>query len=165
MTEPVAYWHIPQIRNEEIFVDFSPSKNLNFEDIPLYTAEQLHPRVKMTKEQHRQFENYKTNKNSFYHFWQSLLIDDVLFKDISERDLMLAWLDDGAIEIVPDMKWFVRSKTKNGNKYLYLKKLDGFVTPWYTVLEDNAQQFETKEEAELWKNPLTEAVHLPVEGE
>lgn len=69
------------------------------------------------------------------------------------------------IGIVPNKKWFVRSKNKNGNKYLYLKKLDGSTTPWFTIFENIAQQFDTKEEAEKWTEPLTEAVQLPVEGE
>ena len=41
MTEPVAYWHIPKFENYEPFVSFDHSDGHYFEDIPLYTAEQL----------------------------------------------------------------------------------------------------------------------------
>ncbi|CCJ66941.1 hypothetical protein [Leuconostoc falkenbergense] len=65
------------------------------------------------------------------------------------------------------MKWFVRSKepeTEDGDEhYLFLSgsNLDDL-----DYLEfDYAKVFGTKEEAELWKNPLTEAVQLPVEEE
>ncbi|WP_273718733.1 hypothetical protein [Leuconostoc mesenteroides] len=70
------------------------------------------------------------------------------------------------IEIVPDMKWFVRSKKTNGSyKYDYLSRMyAGTASPKYGG-KDLAIYFDTKEEAELWTNPLTEAVHLPVEGE
>ncbi|OQJ73347.1 hypothetical protein BMS77_02175 [Leuconostoc pseudomesenteroides] len=167
MTEPVAYmWKTER----GTIIGFTPNDNSHAVGqlgIPLYTADQLHPRVKMTKKQHKQFENYKTNKNDFYDFWQSLLVDDVsLFKEISERNLMLAWLDDETIEIVPDVKWFVRSKrASNFGNYIYLKKIESDDKVTAFNLKSVAEQFETKEEAELWTNPLTEAVQLPVEGE
>lgn len=167
MTEPVAY-----IRRTSggTYLSLTPISD-DYGDktdktLPLYTAEQLHPRVKMTKKQHKQFENYKTNKNDFYDFWQSLLVDDVsLFKEISERNLMLAWLDDRTIEIVPEMKWFVRSKEPEDEDDYYLF-LNGYNLDDLDYFEfDYARAFDTKEEAELWTNPLTEAVQLPVEGE
>ncbi|KMY76914.1 hypothetical protein WZ79_10050 [Leuconostoc mesenteroides subsp. mesenteroides] len=68
------------------------------------------------------------------------------------------------IEIVPDMKWFVRSKEKsNGNEFWYLKKTEHFF--FHEYIKEISTQFDTKEEAEKWTNPLTEAVQLPVEGE
>ena len=140
MTEPVAYWHIPQIRNEEIFVDFRPSKNSNFEDVPLYTAEQLHPRVKMTQAEFDELEI-------------SLINAQFDYSELKKT-----------IEIVPDMKWFVRSKKTNGSyQYDYLSRFyAGTSSPKYGV-KNLAIQFDTKEEAEKWTNPLTEAVQLPVE--
>ncbi|MCT4420250.1 hypothetical protein EFT49_08640 [Leuconostoc falkenbergense] len=57
------------------------------------------------------------------------------------------------------MKWFVRSKELAKNsKYLWLCDAEYFEF-------DYSRAFDTKEEAELWTNPLTEAVQLPVEGE
>lgn len=166
MTEPVAWRYKMSEHEAWQYLACKPSENFHWRYVePLYTAEQLHPRVKMTKKQHRQFENYKTNKNSFYHFWQSLLVDDVsLFKDISERDLMLAWLDDGAIDIVPEKKWFVRSKERNSEKnyYYFVGKRPTDYWPNYGY-KRAAKKFDTKDEAEEWTNPLTEAVQLPVE--
>ena len=80
------------------------------------------------------------------------------------------------IEIVPDMKWFVRSKEKYEadivqglpeSGYLYLTDGGSYDIEYceMTTFKDDAQQFDTKEEAEKWTNPLTEAVQLPVEGE
>lgn len=163
MTEPVAYLNKYLDKNTNI-TRYKPENQRLLSSDPLYKAEQVHPRVKMTKKQHKQFENYKTNKNDFYNFWQSLLVDDVsLFKEISERNLMLAWLDDRTIEIVPNMKWFVRSKTSDEKYgYWYLHKTEHYF--FHEYIKELSTQFDTKEEAEEWKNPLTEAVQLPVEA-
>lgn len=166
MAEPVAYMLSDFVGN-----DFTSLELPKYPNNPrgLYFKEQLHPHVKMTKKQHKQFENYKTNKNDFYNFWQSLLVDDVsLFKEISERNLMLAWLDDRTIEIVPDMKWFVRTKEFDDGVYKVLEdiRLDYYEYGNVENDEETAEYghpFDTKEEAELWTNPLTEAVQLPVE--
>lgn len=186
MTEPVAYWHIPQIENEEIFVDFSPSKSLNFENIPLYTAEQLQPRVKMTKKQYDRlmWDKIHTDLSTcLEHFLNSDgnnhfgLSSEYVRGDLTQEDIARAWLNpDEMIEIVPDMKWFVRSKEQyqpdmdqgiSESGYLYLTQGNIYSIEYYetTSFKDDAQQFDTKEEAELWKNPLTEVVQLPVEGE
>lgn len=70
------------------------------------------------------------------------------------------------IEIVPDMKWFVRSKQLQNNGFYSYLEVGDYVTPTYDELRLKfATQFATKEEAEKWTNPLTEAVQLPVEGE
>lgn len=90
--------------------------------------------------------------------------------NISQARFALLWTQleetdpDELIEIVPTMKWFVRSKAKGrGDKYLYLKEPDQSITPLYTSFKDMARHFDTKEEAELWTNPDTEAVQLPLE--
>lgn len=80
------------------------------------------------------------------------------------------------IKILPDKKWFVRSKSDihvldhetGSSKYLYEYLTDMITLELaYKVLDetdlDMAVKFDTKEEAEEWKNPLTEAVLLPVE--
>ncbi len=72
------------------------------------------------------------------------------------------------IEIVPDMKWFVRSKEPDNSSghYHFRSGVKHFADYYYTKdKNDNkkAYAFETKEEAEIWTNPLTEAVQLPVE--
>lgn len=65
------------------------------------------------------------------------------------------------------MKWFARSKEPEGEDddeyYLFLSgsNLDDLD---YLVF-DYAKTFDTKEQAELWTNPLTEAVQLVVEEE
>lgn len=131
----------------------------------LYTAEQLNKRVKMTKNQHKQFENYKKGKNSFYHFWQSLIVDDIsLRKEFSERELMLVWLDEKTIEIVPDMKWFIETKNMTSD-YRFLKIDFENKSVYNKSLKIYASSFETKSQAESWVTPLTKAVQLPVGDE
>lgn len=65
-------------------------------------------------------------------------------------------------------KWIVRSKERFTGIYWYLVEnsdAKGFLSMELDVLESGAFKFDTKEEAEKWKNPLTEVVLLPVEGD
>ena len=89
-------------------------------------------------------------------------IEDVL-KDI---DNFVPTNPEETIEIIPEMKWFVRvdSQIPLPNENIYLDD-ELIVYPHYDSPKSSAHQFDTKEEAEKWTNPLTEAVQLPVEGE
>lgn len=69
------------------------------------------------------------------------------------------------------MKWFVVAKKPSFNgKYSAIKLLDiediyGIYGMYdYDKISSYAYHFDTKEEAEQWTNPLTEAVQLPVDG-
>jgi len=198
--EPVAYWHIPQIKNEEIFVSFSPSKTSHFEDIPLYTSEDLHPRVKMTQAEFDEFKKLlsvgistiyeafdvidsdRGEMDEFEQLYNRLFTNGV--NEQAKQQIEFAKLWDSLstcsaeemIEIVPDMKWFVRSKEKYEadvvqglpeSGYLYLTDGGDYSIEYceMTTFKDDATQFDTKEEAEKWLNPLTEAVRLSVEEE
>ncbi|MGO3535239.1 MAG: hypothetical protein ACTINR_03010 [Leuconostoc mesenteroides] len=153
MTEPVAY-----IRRTSggTYLSLTPISgdygDKTDKTLPLYTAENLHPRVKMTQVEFDELEMWLTNAQF----------------DYSELKK--------TIEIVPDMKWFVRSKEQyqpdmdqgiSESGYLYLTQGNIYSVEYYetTTFKYDAQQFDTKEEAEKWTNPLTEAVQLPVEGE
>ena len=163
MTEPVAYRVDGTIYNNINDAEFAVREIKHLRDMleadnglirklvyiePLYTSEHLHPRVKMTQAEFDELEI-------------SLINAQFDYSELKKT-----------IEIVPDMKWFVRSKG--------IKKIDGDGDEFYAWLIDiselypsyvfsdwnaSAIQFDTKEEAEKWTNPLTEAVHLPVEGE
>lgn len=67
------------------------------------------------------------------------------------------------IEVIPTKKWLVRG-TDNPNYYLITT--DVFTTEPYGYLSkdelDEAQPFDTEEEAKLWTTPVTEAVLLAV---
>ncbi|KAA8371914.1 hypothetical protein [Leuconostoc carnosum] len=67
------------------------------------------------------------------------------------------------------MKWFVRSKERdNDGDYAFLTGIVNTNDWIYSKQHDDVigiYPFDTKEEAELWTNPLTEAVQLPVEDE
>ncbi|WP_061399534.1 hypothetical protein [Leuconostoc mesenteroides] len=173
MTEPVAYISI----NKNGTSNVSTSVDVMADEVvPLYTAEQLHPRVKMTQ---AEFETIKIIKQ------KNNLLSDALNstaffgdeKQQSEQQIEFANLfinldldnPEELIEIVPTMKWFVVAKKPSfSGIYSAIKLLDiediyGIYD--YDKISSNAYQFDTKEEAKEWTNPLTEAVQLPVEGE
>lgn len=179
MTEPVAY-KIEDV-SETLGWRYSTLKPVNKNYIALYTSEQLHPRVKMTQAEFETFKNIKQKNN---------LLSDALSattffgneKQQSEKQIEFANLfinldlnnPEETIEIVPDMKWFVRSKEKYEadivqglpeSGYLYLTDGGDYSIEYreMTTFKDDATRFDTKEEAEKWTNPLTEAVQLPVE--
>lgn len=173
MTEPVAY----RVKNKGgmdwQLLPFTPRGHYDFIE-PLYTAEQLRPRVKMT---HAEFETIKAIKQK-YNLLSDALNSTAFFgdeKQQSEKQIEFANLfinldlnnPEETIEIVPNMKWFVRSKKKDvtDGDFEYLSKFHLSGVPSYRPTKRIAAYFNTKEQAELWTNPLTEAVQLPVEGE
>ena len=167
MTEPVAYLNKYLDKSTNI-TRYKPENQRLLSSDPLYTAEKLLPRVKMTREQKQLMMSYKNNKESFFILLSRTrqLINNP-FEFISEEELMSAWLNpEETIEIVPDMKWFVRSKERNLDKnyYYFVGKRPEDYWQCYGY-KRAAKKFDTKEEAEKWLNPLTEAVQLPVEGE
>lgn len=143
---------------------------------PLYTSEQIHQRVKMTKKQYNRLMWDKENTDLFQcldYFHEhdgnskfGALTED-LRGDLAPEDIARAWLGEETIEIVPTMKWFVRSKEPRGEDedeyYLFLSGYNLYDLEYFPF-NVNAKQFDTKEEAERWENPLTEAVLLPIEG-
>ena len=176
MTEPVAYmWKTVQ----GTITGLAPNDNSHSGGrlgIPLYTSEQLHPRVKMTKKQYDRLMWDKINTDlstciSYFLEHDGVnkfgLSSENLRGDLTQEDIARAWLNpEETIEIVPEMKWFVRSKKQTSNgKYLYLENTIShhLVPEYHQVYMPYAQQFDTKEDAEKWVNPLTEAVQLPVE--
>jgi len=69
------------------------------------------------------------------------------------------------IEIVPNKKWFVQVKNaESSSKFLHRTVFNKDYIVNYGAIKKYAKKFDTKEEAELWTNPLTKAVLLPVEG-
>ena len=136
MTEPVAYmWKT--VRGTIVGLTLADDKNPHVGNAtPLYTAEQLHPRVKMTQ---TEFD---------------------LLKEINRGIRGFEQLEEH-IEVESNMKWFVRRILPNaGGNMLYYTD-EGVLT--YNNNKEHATKFDTKEEAEKWTNPLTEAVQLPVE--
>lgn len=160
----------------------------------------LHQRVKMTKAEHDEFNKlllssavtiyevidtiYKDNgkMNDFSHLYQRLFNRNDKLELENQLEFSKLWANfnienpEETIEIVPNMKWFVRSKERyepnmdqgiSESGYLYLTQGNIYSIEYYetTTFKDDAQQFDTKEEAEKWKNPLTEVVLLPVEGD
>ncbi|WP_349550760.1 hypothetical protein [Leuconostoc pseudomesenteroides] len=177
MTEPVAYKRI----YDDGVVGYGKNKsNLGVENIPLYTAEQLHPRVKMTQKQYDRLMWDKENTDLstclgyfLEHDGNSKfgVLTENLLGNLTQEDIARAWLNpEETIEIVPDMKWFVRSKEFDDGVYKVLvdNRLDYYEYSNVNNGEETAEYgyaFDTKEEAEKWTNPLTEAVQFPVEDE
>ena len=188
MTEPVTY----RVKNKGgmdwQLLPFTPRGHYDFIE-PLYTAEQLHPRVKMTQAEFDEFKKLlsvgistiyeafdvvdsdRGEMDEFEQLYNRLFTNSVSSQSKNQIEFSRLWDSlsnssaEETIEIVPDMKWFVRSKEPEDEDEYYLF-LNGSNLDDLDYFEfDYARAFDTKEEAELWTNPLTEAVHLPVEGE
>ena len=201
MTEPVAYLVSQEpLSSVRWLSDVKPIGVDDKQITPLYTAEQLHQRVKMTQAEFDEFVglygkeyggrgnvffglDQAINLGDYYPYLNKRLITDKQFDDnFAQAEFVDLWIKfnpshpEETIEIAPDMKWFVRSKEEyrpdmdqgiSESGYLYLTQGNFYQVDYYlpTPFKDDAQQFETKEEAEKWTNPLTEAVQLTVEGE
>lgn len=137
MTEPVAYLNRYQDESTDI-TRYKPENNHLLSSRQLYTSDKLQPKIQLT--------------NSEYELLAKVCRGIAPFNKIESN-----------IEIVPDMKWFVRSKEKSSGQFWYLKKTEHFF--FHEYIKEISTQFDTKEEAEKWKNPLTEVVLLPIEGD
>ncbi|MBU7455698.1 hypothetical protein [Leuconostoc fallax] len=174
--EPVAWRYKRNNQNVFAVSQTEPSRDWDVVE-PLYTKEQLQPRVKMTKRQYARlmWDKENTNLSTCLEYFLEHdgvskfgKVSDNLMGLLKQEDIARAWLNpEETIEIVPNMKWFVRSKNKAKNgKYLWLTDAYYLDIPQFMFTNDNqssAMKFGSKEEAEEWKNPLTEAVLLPVE--
>ena len=190
MTEPVAYmWKTVQ----GTITGLAPNDNSHSGGrlgIPLYTADQLHPRVKMTQAEFDEFKKLlsvgistiyeafdvidsdRGEMDEFEQLYNRLFTNGVNAQSQSQIEFSKLWdslstsSPEETIEIVPDMKWFVRSKEPEYDEDEYYVFLSGSnLDDLDYLVFDYARAFDTKEEAEKWTNPLTEAVQLPVEGE
>lgn len=188
MTEPVAY--IYNYANGDYALWHKTEQHIE-KAIPLYTKDQLHPRVKMTQaefdEWHKLVEevadlytavteicDIAPYPNLYFRFFD-LQNDDTDKTRKKQVEFATLWgifdefNPEETIEIVPDMKWFVRSKKSELKGYGWLSIIDKYTIPVYQYSHDKPLSmfvsFDTKEEAEKWTNPLTEAVQLPVEEE
>ena len=182
MTEPVAYL-VHHVNGD---TDISKHEKIGHGvySTPLYASKHLHPRVKMTQAEFDEFEMlYKSIKSSTIigllntirtneqkNFGLLKLRLNKSGKDIEIVNLWAEYDPDNpeeTIEIVQTEKWFVRSKKEDENgSYQFLffvKKLNGYLPVEDELDNSGMKYFDTKEEAELWVNPLTEAVQLPVE--
>lgn len=178
MTEPVAYLVSQEpLSSVRWLSDVRPMGIAKKQITPLYTANQLHPRVKMTKNQLKQFIAWNSESTSPLELIINVIVghdypdafEDKLGNINYEDDYLLSlaniWDDfdvdnpEETIEIVPDMKWFVQKKNFNG-EYRFLKV--NLKDLSFNHKKDDATRFDTKEGAELWTNPETEAVELPV---
>lgn len=192
MTEPVAYLAKSR-KSGAVNATVNQWSYHDFENIPLYTKEQLQPKVQMTQAEFNEFNKlllssavtiykvidtiYKDNgkMNEFLHLYQRLFNRNDKLELENQLEFSKLWANfnidnqEEMIEIVPDMKWFVRSKKSELKGYGWLSIIDKYTIPVYQYSHDKPLsifvRFDTKEEAEEWLNPLTEAVQLPVEGE
>ena len=183
MTEPVAYLN-KYLDNSTNITRYKPENQRLFSSKPLYTSEDLQPRVKMTQDEFDEFHDLFEKDFDLYSAITEIsdtnlrtTLYDRLFtgtqKDKDrQNEFAVLWANynplepEETIEIVPNKKWFVRSKEPEEYDDEYYIFLSGSNLDDLDYLAfDYARAFDTKEEAELWTNPLTKAVHLPVEGE
>lgn len=189
MTEPVAYLVSQEpLSSVRWLSDVKPIGVDDKQITPLYTAEQLHPRVKMTQAEFDEFKKLlsvgistiyealdvidsdRGEINEFEQLYNRLFTNGVneQVKQQNEFaklwDSLLTYSPEETIEIVPDMKWFVRSKEPEEDEDEYYLFLSGYnLDDLDYLVFDYARAFDTKGEAEKWTNPLTEAVQLEVE--
>jgi len=183
MTEPVAWMWKTAGGNVLGFQEYKEDIPYPGYVTPLYTAEDLYPRVKMTQAEFDEFEQIFRVED-----YASLAIAtiervDITFNNLksrifsgsidnrvkNENEFNVLWANynpdnpEETIEIVPNMKWFVVVTNPIIHAgYTYLS-VDGIKRISYDAPKSEAKKFDTKEEAEEWKNPLTEAVLLPIE--
>ena len=182
MTEPVAYIYKDN-NSDNRGVQFCEPSSMWDSVTPLYTSEQLHPRVKMTQAEFDEFHDLFEKDFDLYSAITEIsdtnlrtTLYDRLFTGTrtdkeKQNEFSALWASynplepEETIEIVPTMKWFVRSKEPEDDDeyYLFLSGSDLDDLEYFAF--DYARPFDTKEEAEQRTNPLTEAVQLPVEGE
>lgn len=188
MTEPVAYLVSQEpLSSVRWLSDVKPIGVDDKQITPLYADSYEYPRVKMTQGEVDEFEKLadsgafttyealelvhgdRGELNEYENLYKRLFDADFLEAQKNQLEFARAWAycSPEDIEIVPDMKWFVRSKKPNNDgSYLFRSGIKDFGDYYYTKDKNEntiAYQFDTKEEAELWTNPLTESVQLPVE--
>lgn len=183
MIEPVAYYR-ENSNGMRIYYDRIMLPELDNNDIkvkPLYDKNSLHPRVKMTKAEFDEFKKLKSLNPTVDLIAILKIVSSFKYKNLQSRlvcsienqtEFATLWLRgryerlEELIEIVPTMKWFVRSKVSDDGYYSYLFKHSNRPIADYEPSKQPSKEymmFDTKEEAEKWTNPLTEAVQLPVE--
>ena len=184
MTEPVGYIHSMKDGSTLLTTERRYTDNI-LGSTPLYSKSQLHPRVKMTQSEFDEFKNLISEYgfvldalqaiyNGEYKNLYSKLFNGRTVESDNEQvkiltNLMFNFDPDNpeeTIEIVPDMKWFVRAKKSIYGVYKFLDNTTSVDGHWYNSEKEDdpglALPFDTKEEAEKWTNPLTEAVLLPM---
>lgn len=185
--EPVAWVGENKERDLRNFSTSPLNKEQGYYKVTeLYTKEQLQPRVKMTKRETDEFKKLHKSRNHLIpiHFLKFLLDNGDSYPLLHSRywdgreeqlALLTLWLrfdpkhPEETIDIVPEKKWFVRSKKlSRSGEYFWLCDRDYLDIPQFMIVDGeqlSAMKFDTKEQAEEWINPLTEAVLLPVKGE
>lgn len=194
MTKPVAY----RFRESNQTYSFIDSRFIGANPLqgqPLYTAEQLQQRVKMTQAEFDEFKDlhyrhviassalvaldrdYSSEKYLYLNLYNKMytIIDTQQMRKNEEMFTKLfADFDperpEETIEIVPNKKWFVISKDLDDGIYYVMGAIDERYPTFNSALDELdvakfGHEFDTKEQAEEWTNPLTEAVLLPVEDE
>jgi len=185
--EPVA-WLTGDLVSLDVHEAELQGREYQTKTIPLYTKQQLQPRVKMAQEEFNEF--YKLlsvgvstiydvfnlisedrgEEDEFENLYNRLFGSYVRKEAANQIEFAQLWISFNAshpeetIEIIPEKKWFVRSKkTDEKVTYWYLKMTEHFLFHEYII--EIATRFDTKEQADEWTNPLTEAVLLPVGDE
>lgn len=187
MTEPVAYLVSQEpLSSVRWLSDVKPIGVDNKQITPLYTANQLHPRVKMTQAEFDEFKKLlsvdistiyeafdvidsdRGEMDEFEQLYNRLFTNNVNAQAKNQIEFSKLWESlstysaEELIEIVHDMKWFVVVTNPIIHAgYTYLS-VDGIKRISYDAPKSEAKKFDTKEEAEEWINPLTKAVLLEV---
>lgn len=183
--KPVAYGF--KDREDEDYLCSSKKPSFLEWDIidPLYTKQQLQPRVKMTQAEFDEFQKVVEKEYDLYSALfeigntnLNLNLYDRLFNNFNntkqnQDEFAKLWANfdpehpEETIEIITEKKWFVRRILPNTGGNMLLCSVEGKQEGllMYNANKEHATKFDTKEQAELWTNPLTESVLLPVGDE
>lgn len=182
--KPVAYGF--KDREDEDYLCSSKKPSFLEWDIidPLYTKQQLQPRVKMTQAEFDEFQKLVEQEYDLYSAISEIgdinlcpNLYDRLFGSVDNKskqnEFAVLWANfeefepQKTIEIIPEKKWFVRRILPNTGGNMLLCSVEGKQEGllMYNANKEHATKFDTKEQAELWTNPLTESVLLPVGDE
>ena len=191
MTEPVAYLS-KYLDNSTNITRYKPENQRLLSSKPLYIAEQLHPRVKMTQAEFDEFRAIYEQCSSVYVAMDRIFKRHKAFPFLNKKIALSGCLDEQlsnqfakvflnfdpehpeeTIEIITEKKWFVRSKKPDSDgDWQFLNGIDEPNDWGYSHNEEDtnnprniAYPFDTKERAEEWKNPITEVVLLPIGDE
>ena len=185
MTEPVAYLQLDIHGKEMVNIE----KDMNgYETKPLYTEEQLQPRVQMTQAEFDEFKKLlsvgigtiyeafdvinsdRGEMDEFEQLYNRLFANGVNEQAKQQIEFVKLWdslstcLPEETISIVSEKEWFIETKNVTSD-YRFVKIEFENKSVYNKSLKMYATHFKTKSQAEEWKNPLTKVVLLPIEGE
>ncbi len=141
-------------------------------NIPLYTLDQITKTTRLTQSEYDELKVVKSEMNENNDLIKAIMslpeypkLHKHFKNDVYTFIALLNPNDSEARISIVKEKWFVRIKNKDEDidPFIYIDIDLSFKFGIRVVKKIDAANFDTKEEAEKWTNPLTEAVLLEVD--